>query len=94
MGAFMDDDRLFGIVFVAVFGVVILATIAFLGIGTIFKTRFGINVAAVFGRAKCAECGAPSPKVARIPKTPYQVLWGGWTCEKCGLELDKWGIPR
>ena len=61
---------------------------------SIFKTRFGINLAAVFGGAKCGECGAPLPVPVRIPKTPYQVMWGGWTCEECGLELDKWGNPR
>ena len=90
----MNNDTLLGIAFASLCGFGILGAIALLVVGTIFKTRWGINLAAVFGSAKCAECGAPSPAVARIPKTPYQVMWGGWTCEECGLELDKWGIPR
>jgi hypothetical protein len=90
----MNNDTILGIVFGSVCGLGLLGAIAVLVLGTIFKTRFGINVAAIFGAAKCAECAAPAPIVARIPKTPYQALWGGWTCEQCGLELDKWGNPR
>ncbi len=86
----MDNDTILGIVFGSLCGLALLGGLGALVLGTIFKTRFGINL----GRAKCAECGAPSPQIARIPKTPYQVLWGGWTCEECGLELDKWGNPR
>jgi hypothetical protein len=93
-GAFVVNDTVLGILFGCVCGSGILAGIAVLVVGTIFKTRFGINFASVFGRAKCAECGEPAPEVVRIPKTPYQMLWGGWTCEECGLELDKWGNPR
>jgi hypothetical protein len=93
-GADVDNDTILGIIFGTVCGFGLLGAIAFLVLGTIFKTRFGINLASLFGGAKCAECGARAPKVARIPKTPYQVMWGGWTCEKCGLELDKWGNPR
>jgi hypothetical protein len=29
--------------------------------------------------------------VIRKPKNRRQALWGGWTCEACGLEYDKWG---
>ena len=85
----MNKD-IIGIIGSCICGLGLLAAIATLVLGTIFKTRFGINL----GATKCVECGTPTPTVARIPKTPYQALWGGWTCEECGLELDKWGNPR
>lgn len=27
----------------------------------------------------------------RIPENKKQLLWGGWTCESCGSELDRKG---
>ena len=89
----MNNDTIAGILLGSLCGLALLGGLAALVVGTIFKTRFGMNVTAIFGGAKCAHCGAPVPAV-RTPKTPYQVNWGGWTCEKCGLELDKWGNPR
>lgn len=38
----------------------------------------------------CPKCNAPLPAV-RKPTTFKQGLWGGWTCQKCGCEVDKWG---
>ncbi len=52
------------------------------------KGRWGVNTKA----AVCSECGTPAP-VVRVPRNRQQMLWGGWTCEECGLELDKWGQP-
>jgi hypothetical protein len=28
-----------------------------------------------------------------VPKTTYETMWGGWTCERCGQQNDKWGNP-
>ena len=67
----MDNDTLLGIAISSVCGLGLLGAIAVLVLGTIFKWRIGINFAALVGKAKCAECGAPCPAVARIPKTPY-----------------------
>jgi hypothetical protein len=39
---------------------------------------------------RCAECGAPVPKV-RTPANRRQMLWGGWTCRECGCEMDRRG---
>jgi hypothetical protein len=41
-------------------------------------------------RRKCPECGEPIPKV-RTPATGRQLLWGGWTCPRCGCEVDRRG---
>jgi len=38
----------------------------------------------------CPECGTPAPTV-RKPANRRQLLWGGWTCPKCGRELDRRG---
>ncbi len=52
------------------------------------RGRWGINLRP----AHCPECGEPAP-VVRRPKNRRQALWGGWTCEECGTEYDKWGHP-
>jgi transposase-like protein len=39
---------------------------------------------------KCPECGEELPKT-RKPKNRRQMLWGGWTCENCGCEIDRRG---
>ena len=40
----------------------------------------------------CPRCGVALPAM-RAPKNLRQMLWGGWTCTGCGIELDKWGQP-
>lgn len=42
------------------------------------------------GEKKCPECDQPLPK-QRKPKNRRQFLWGGWTCEHCGCEIDAKG---
>ena len=46
----------------------------------------GINLEKV----KCPKCGTEQPKF-RLPKGIKEALWGGWTCEKCGCKMDKYG---
>jgi hypothetical protein len=59
-------------------------------IGTILrKGKLGIN----FQVVNCVSCGNPSPR-SRAPKSIMEALWGGWTCEKCGTQMDKWGNKR
>ena len=55
-------------------------------IGTVHKTRTGINI----HRVKCPRCGKTMP-IIRRPATERQRLYGGWTCDQCGCEIDKWG---
>lgn len=57
--------------------------------GTQQKTNLGLNLSVANA---CPSCGAALPAV-RAPKNLRQALWGGWTCAKCGVELDKWGRP-
>ena len=85
----MDPDAIIGIALGAVCVLSLLGGLALLVLGTIFQTRFGLN----FRGARCAECGKKAPTV-RAPKNLYEMLWGGWTCEKCGQENDKWGDAR
>jgi len=42
---------------------------------------------------KCPECATPLPKV-RKPMNRQQALWGGWTCPKCGIDVDRKGRKR
>lgn len=39
---------------------------------------------------QCPGCGALMPRV-RKPANTRQMLWGGWTCPKCGVEMDRKG---
>jgi hypothetical protein len=39
---------------------------------------------------KCPNCGEPMPRF-RKPANRRQFLWGGWTCTKCGCEMDRRG---
>jgi hypothetical protein len=55
--------------------------------GTKRKSRMGINLSPP---TACPQCGTRLPQ-ARIPKNVRQAMWGGWTCQSCGIELDKWG---
>ena len=57
--------------------------------GTKEKTNLGINFTIP---SACPKCGAPLPGV-RVPKNFRQMMFGGWTCSGCGVELDKWGRP-
>jgi hypothetical protein len=54
--------------------------------GTAAKNRWGINLDQVV----CPRCGTPPSPVHR-PQSVRQAMWGGWTCEACGAEVDKWG---
>lgn len=58
-------------------------------LGSVMKWRFGVNLMG----AECGKCGTPAP-IVRGPKDGYEVLWGGWTCEKCKRKCDKWGRKR
>ena len=73
------------IVFLAIL-VVGCALSVWVVLGTLRKTRAGINV----NRIVCPRCGAPQPAI-RKPKSVRQAMWGGSTCPQCGLEMDKWG---
>ncbi len=50
------------------------------------KNKFGVNTSSI----KCPQCDLKAPSV-RKPKNISEALWGGFTCEKCGAEIDKWG---
>jgi len=62
------------------------AGIVFVTYGTIAKNSWGINVRPI----SCPRCNTPLSTV-RQPQNIRQTLWGGWTCIKCGAEVDKCG---
>lgn len=68
-----------------VVGLVAIALVAVI-FGTIRKNKLGINLNAI----SCPQCGRSLPS-KRLPTSLRQMLWGGWTCGNCGVELDKWG---
>jgi prepilin signal peptidase PulO-like enzyme (type II secretory pathway) len=50
------------------------------------KGKLGIN----FDQCECPSCHNVLP-ILRFPTSLRQTLWGGWTCNNCGVEVDKWG---
>lgn len=48
--------------------------------------KWGINPQPV----ACPKCGQTAPRFRR-PTSRRQWLWGGWTCSRCGCEMDKYG---
>jgi hypothetical protein len=57
--------------------------------GTIFKTRWGINTDT---QIECPGCHKLRGQI-RTPRNLRQALWGGGSCDHCGLEVDKWNCP-
>jgi len=73
---------------------IVLAAVLLIGfvlvvVGTLRKNRWGVNTA----QLTCPNCGGRLLNRVRAPKTISQALWGGSTCNGCGLDLDKWGRP-
>jgi predicted RNA-binding Zn-ribbon protein involved in translation (DUF1610 family) len=64
----------------------LLIGLALIVYGSIAKTNWGVNVDAV----SCPRCATQLDYVRR-PQSRSQALWGGYTCPKCGCEVDKWG---
>jgi hypothetical protein len=38
----------------------------------------------------CPDCHKPLPRF-RKPANVRQLLWGGWTCPDCAVEIDRQG---
>lgn len=65
-------------------GIIIGALAGLMGAGAVVILAF------LQPAKQCAGCGEPMPKV-RKPANKRQMLWGGWTCPKCGGEMDRKG---
>ncbi len=52
-------------------------------------SQIGFNIEKV----KCPVCGEEQNMI-RKPKGLYEILWGGYTCKKCGRKMDKFGKKR
>ena len=70
-----------------ILGLIVLVFLAgFIWQQTKAKGRFGLGGF----RKNCPRCGAALPMV-RTPSSVSEGLWGGWTCPKCGCNVDKYG---
>jgi hypothetical protein len=47
-------------------------------------------LALLMPRRKCPDCGELLPRF-RTPSSSRQALWGGYTCARCGCEVDRRG---
>jgi hypothetical protein len=65
---------------------VILGLIA--GVGVMVAL---VIYALIYYRRKCPDCGGSLLSLFRIPTNTRQALWGGWTCQECGCEVDRRG---
>jgi hypothetical protein len=73
---------------IVVFGLLITGAVLMVRDTVRKRGRWGINTSPPI----CRQCDTLAP-VLRKPANLNQMLWGGWTCAECGLELDKWGEP-
>jgi hypothetical protein len=53
------------------------------------KGRWGFGA----WRTKCPRCGTALPMI-RKPASSEEMMWGGWTCPRCGCKVDKYGRER
>lgn len=53
----------------------------------------GENIAFFDTSTKCVRCETPV-SVTTVRRTPKQVLFGGWSCPRCGSEFDQLGTIR
>jgi hypothetical protein len=55
------------------------------------NSKMGVNLEPIV----CPSCGTvANPVKPRFPRSLRQFLWGGFTCENCGCDVDKWGHER
>ena len=59
-------------------------------IGGVVGGLVALVIALVKKPVDCPDCGEPMPRF-RKPANRRQALWGGWTCPKCGCEVDRKG---
>jgi hypothetical protein len=72
-----------------VLGVVFTVALVLVVVQTLTRGKWGFGML----RGPCPRCGAPMPMI-RKPTSVEEAMWGGWTCEKCGCKVDKYGRER
>lgn len=73
-----------------ILGVIVAVAVAlFIWRQTRTQGRFGLNLS----RTNCPRCGTALPLI-RKPSSKEEMMWGGWTCPKCGAKVDKYGKER
>ena len=77
------------IIVVVVVAVVVVAAYLVLSKLSKNKSRWGLGA----WRPNCPRCGTPLPMI-RKPASKEEMMWGGWTCPKCGCKVDKYGQER
>lgn len=71
---------------IIIYAITFIAFIVFLIQAGKRQSTLGINLK----RVKCPVCGTPQPMI-RMPKNFGHAMYGGTTCPKCGINLDKYG---
>jgi hypothetical protein len=51
---------------------------------------FGLLAGSSLATPKCPTCDTQQPPI-RWPTSFRQAIFGGWTCAKCGTEIDRYG---
>jgi len=69
------------------FVVVLLALIALMWWQTKRRRRWGLGT--ITG-TNCPRCSTQLPAI-RKPNSMPEMMWGGFTCPKCGCKIDKYG---
>lgn len=58
-----------------------------LAMNKLLKSLWSLNLNMVH----CPVCETEQ-QMLRIPKNLRQTFWGGYTCQKCKTEMDKFGV--
>lgn len=82
---YIPEEQIFSISNILTFVIVAIVFIILFFKGR-NKSKYGINLK----RVNCPKCQTKQP-IVRIPKNERQTLWGGYTCNKCNTEMDKYG---
>ncbi|MDF3078008.1 MAG: hypothetical protein K0S09_1897 [Sphingobacteriaceae bacterium] len=71
---------------ISLFTIIISALIAFFIVKSRGKSKWGVHLKGV----RCPKCNEKQPFI-RVPKNEREALWGGYTCNNCNTEMDKYG---
>jgi transcription elongation factor Elf1 len=73
----------------SIFWVTVLGVTIYIFVNLTIKRnkKWGINLNTDNHCPKCEK----SLLVIRKPTSVKQFMWGGWTCNNCGCQIDKWG---
>jgi len=63
-------------------------------VGGMFAAWYVARMNAKLRTQPCPKCGQPLGDEKAAARSLSQIMWGGWTCPKCGCDVDRQGKVR